>query len=122
MLTIVKLTVVNNHVDHVNTIVLFHFNDGRKTSNVNDYRVDHLKWILNDLNILEYKKGEEEYWNNHEIVSNLAENDEHEIRELNKRIDRLKIEEKNLEEEMKKSRKEKITKKEEEKEVTQRQI
>ena len=45
-----------------------------------------LKWYLNNLDIFEYEKNE--------VVSqNLAKNDEDEIRELNKRITRLKIEE-----------------------------
>ena len=37
---------------------------------VND-RVDNLKWYLNDLDILKYEEGEEEYWNNHEIASKM---------------------------------------------------
>ena len=74
---------------------------------VND-RVDHLKWYSNDLDILEYKDDEEEYWNNREITSkNLDENDEDEIGDLNKRINCLKIERNKFE-------REEITKKEKE--------
>ena len=55
--------------------------------------IDHVD-NLNDLDILEYEGDEEEYWNNHEIISNhLVENDEDEIRDLNRKINHLKIEE-----------------------------
>ena len=50
-------------------------------------RVDYLKRYLYNIDTLEYEKNEEEYWNNHEIVSkHVAENDEDEIRDLNRRI------------------------------------
>ena len=56
--------------------------------------VDNLKRYLNDFDILKYKGIEEEYWNNREIASkNIDKNDENEIGDLNKRINRLKIEE-----------------------------
>ena len=55
-------------------------------------RVDHLKWYLNNLDILEYKEDEEEYRNNCEIaLKNLAKNDEEEMGDLKRRINRLKI-------------------------------
>ena len=39
---------------------------------------------MNDIDILEYKKGEEQYWNNCEIASkHVAKDDENEIEDLN---------------------------------------
>ena len=54
-----------------------------------------LKWYLDYLDVLKYEKDE--------VASrNLIENGENEIGDLNRRINRLKIVKKNLEEEMKK--------------------
>ena len=76
---------------------------------INDH-VDHLKWYWNELDILEYEKDKEEYWNNREIaLKNLAENDKEEIGDLNRRINCLKIEERKLRGD-EKSRREEIQK------------
>ena len=57
-------------------------------------RIDHLRQYLNDLNILEYEEDDEEYWNNCELpIKNLVENDEDEIENLNRRINCIKIKE-----------------------------
>ena len=67
------MTILNDHVDY---IVSNRFKQWEKCFKFKQLSLT-FKRHLRDLDILEYEKDEEEYWNNRKIVSkNIVENDE----------------------------------------------